>query len=114
MFRCKYCSCMSTARELLYEHLTEKHPGKAIALVKKIVAIDTTEVDNSFAETCMEEPLDFLEESLHKEMLSSLKTGSSPTSDMSSYEQLFVIPEGDETFDVPLDCPMHLQYIKQK
>ncbi|KAH9513782.1 hypothetical protein Btru_042133 [Bulinus truncatus] len=113
MFRCKYCSCMSTARELLYEHLNEKHLGKPIALVKKIVAIDTTEVDKSFAETSMEESLDQLEESLHKEIMTSLKKPSSSSSrshksgssSSSSYEQLFVIPEGDETFSAPLQCP---------
>ncbi|CAL1534910.1 unnamed protein product [Lymnaea stagnalis] len=109
MFRCKYCSCMSTARELLYDHLSEKHPGKPIALVKKIVAIDTTEVDRSFAETSMEESLDLLEESLHKEIMTCLKKpGSSPSKPQKSsavFEQLFVIPEGGETFSAALQCP---------
>nr|KAI8737033.1 hypothetical protein BgiMline_026187 [Biomphalaria glabrata] len=112
MFRCKYCSCMSTARELLYDHLREKHLGKPIALVKKIVAIDTTEVDRTFAETSMEESLDLLEESLHKEIMTSLKKPSSSpsrsqksSSSSSSYEQLFVIPEGGETFSAALQCP---------
>jgi hypothetical protein len=41
MFRCKYCSAASTAREIVYGHLMEKHLGKQIALVKRIVTIDT-------------------------------------------------------------------------
>ncbi|GFR85863.1 zinc finger protein 425 [Elysia marginata] len=112
MYRCKYCSCMSTARTLLYEHLGEKHPGKPIALVKKIVAIDTAEVDKSFAETSVEENLDQLEEELQKDIMAHLNkkdlAGSSDTGDKpsrSSFEQLFVIPEGGERFDVPLQCP---------
>ena len=113
MFRCKYCSCMSTARTLLYEHLGEKHPGKPIALVKKIVAIDTAEVDKSFAETSVEENLDQLEEALQKDIMTELNKreelesadsgGDKPS--RSSFEQLFVIPEGGERFDVPLQCP---------
>ena len=119
MFRCKYCSCMSTARELLYEHLGEKHPGKPIALVKKIVAIDTTEVDKSFAETSVEETFEQLEENLHKELATAFKHPNSTGSDemlsdsegiktepsSAGYEQLFVIPEGGDTFNVPLQCP---------
>ncbi|XP_035824089.1 uncharacterized protein LOC101862563 isoform X2 [Aplysia californica] len=125
MFRCKYCSCMSTARELLYEHLGEKHPGKPIALVKKIVAIDTTEVDKSFAETSVEESFEQLEENLHKELATALKNNSpspdqaktetsgdflsastaSSSSSSTAYEQLFVIPEGGDVFSVPLQCP---------
>ncbi|GFO19074.1 Zinc finger y-chromosomal protein 1 [Plakobranchus ocellatus] len=110
MFRCKYCSCMSTARTLLYEHLGEKHPGKPIALVKKIVAIDTAEVDKSFAETSVEESLDQLEESLQKEIMSHLNKRAEADSaaggeKLSSFEQLFVIPEGGERFEVPLQCP---------
>ena len=112
MFRCKYCSCMSTARTLLYEHLGEKHPGKPISLVKKIVAIDTAEVDKSFAETSVEENLDQLQEALHKDIMDQInkrvETDASETGDKpprSSFEQLFVIPEGGERFDVPLQCP---------
>ncbi|CAG5122704.1 unnamed protein product [Candidula unifasciata] len=109
IFRCRYCSCMSTARELLYEHLVEKHPGKPIALVKKIVAIDTMDVDKSFAETTMEETLDQLEEQLHKEILSNLTSKSSmgvnEILSPKNYEQVFVIPEGEEIFGAPLQCP---------
>lgn len=109
IFRCRYCSCMSTARELLYEHLVEKHAGKPIALVKKIVAIDTMDVDKSFAETTMEETLDQLEEQLRKEIMSSLSSKSSLAVNQvlsgKNYEQVFVIPEGSETFGSPLQCP---------
>ncbi|CAG5134508.1 unnamed protein product [Candidula unifasciata] len=107
MFRCRYCSCMSTARELLYEHLVDKHPGKSIALVKKIVVIDTADVDKSFAETSVEESLDQLEESLQKEMMSTLNSGSPVAANglSSSYEQIFVLPEGEETFTISLQCP---------
>ncbi|BFZ20941.1 hypothetical protein BsWGS_23979 [Bradybaena similaris] len=109
IFRCRYCSCMSTARELLYEHLVEKHAGKPIALVKKIVAIDTMDVDKSFAETTMEETLDQLEEQLRKEIMSSLSSKSSLAINQvlsaKNYEQVFVIPEGSDTFGSPLQCP---------
>lgn len=116
MFRCKYCSCMSTARELLYEHLFDKHPGKPIGLVKKTVIIDTTDVDKSFAETSVEESLDQLEDSLQKEMMSTLNSGTSVSTDglASTYEQVFVVPEGEDTFTVSLQCPRcsYSSYIK--
>ena len=51
MFRCKYCSAASTAREIIYGHLMEKHLGKQIALVKRIVTIDTRGGDNGYAVT---------------------------------------------------------------
>ena len=119
MFRCKYCSCMSTARKLVYDHQGEKHPGKPIALVKKIVAIDTTDVDKSFAETSVEETFEELEENIQKELANPVDSNDpfdqdtsdtetvvkSEPSSSNGHEQLFVIPEGGDTFNVPLQCP---------
>ena len=119
MFRCKYCSCMSTAQKLVYVHQGEKHPGKPIALVKKIVAIDTTDVDKSFAETSVEETFEELEENIQKELANPADSNDpfdqdtsdtetvvkSEPSSSNGHEQLFVIPEGVDTFNVPLQCP---------
>ncbi|XP_076456801.1 uncharacterized protein LOC143291079 [Babylonia areolata] len=55
MFRCKYCSSASTAREIVYNHLMEKHAGKQIALVKKIVKIDTWADDKGYAVTSVDD-----------------------------------------------------------
>ena len=85
-----------------------KHPGKPIALVKKIVAIDTTDVDKSFAETSVEETFEELEENIQKELANPVDSNDpfdqdtsdtetivkSEPSSSNGHEQLFVIPEG--------------------
>ncbi|KAL8586576.1 hypothetical protein ACOMHN_053929 [Nucella lapillus] len=55
MFRCKYCSSASTAREVVYGHLMEKHMGREVAIVKKIVKIDTNADDNGYAVRSVED-----------------------------------------------------------
>ncbi|XP_041361033.1 uncharacterized protein LOC121377192 [Gigantopelta aegis] len=55
IFRCKYCSSSSTARDLVFEHIREKHSGKPLQLVRKTVDIDTRGTDNTFSETSVAE-----------------------------------------------------------
>ena len=55
IFRCKYCSSSSTARDLVFEHIRDKHPGKALQLMRKTVDIDTQGTDNTFSETSVAE-----------------------------------------------------------
>ncbi|XP_071113884.1 uncharacterized protein [Haliotis cracherodii] len=53
--RCRYCSLSSTAREIVYTHIRDKHQGKPLVLVRKIVTIDCSGTDNSFSETSVTE-----------------------------------------------------------
>ena len=98
MFRCKYCSAASTAREIIYGHLMEKHLGKQIALVKRIVTIDTRGGDNGYAVTSMEDEEDGQSEIQNYPTL----TSSSGTSD----QMVLLIPDSaGETFPSRMHCP---------
>lgn len=98
MFRCKYCSAASTAREIIYGHLMEKHLGKQIALVKRIVTIDTKGGDNGYAVTSMEDEEDGVVE--------TPGTSASSEATQSSDKMVLLIPDAaGETFQSPMQCP---------
>ncbi|KAL8607774.1 hypothetical protein ACOMHN_039447 [Nucella lapillus] len=98
MFRCKYCSAASTAREIIYGHLMEKHLGKQIALVKRIVTIDTKGNDNGYAVTSVED------ENGQGEAQSLPEGGESSGS--SGGKAILVIPDSaGETLTSLMQCP---------
>ncbi|XP_076437618.1 uncharacterized protein LOC143276847 [Babylonia areolata] len=100
MFRCKYCSAASTAREIIYGHLMEKHLGKQIALVKRIVTIDTKGNDNGYAVTSMED------EDGQGGAGEPDESGE-PSSSGSSSKPVLVIPDAaGETFTSLMQCPV--------
>ena len=98
MFRCKYCSAASTAREIIYGHLMEKHLGKQIALVKRIVTIDTRGGDNGYAVTSMEDEEDGQMETQSFPQVPGSSTGAD--------KMVLLIPDSaGETFQSLMQCP---------